>query len=340
MRRKLPRMSVVVVAALLAFASIACSSGGGGHKTVVLYGFSILDDVMTERIVPAFRERWHRENGEDVRVITSFGGSAAIADQIALGAPAHVALVATELDALRIAGAGLVSTDWTEYKNGGTFAYRVTAARPRQRDPKGLSPFEDLAQSGAEVVHSDPTTSGEDQSAVLALCDSTMKADELAARAHDHLNVRELLRRGSLNAGSLSESVRPALTQYALGYADALLTYENEGLLNISKRRDYRLVVPTSVVYIQPKVLIVDKNVAPGDREVVAAFVDFLWSPVAQGAFVESNFRVSDERIMAEYSQSCRSAELPFTLDYLSGWEAAAARGGGDSLRRVQREID
>ena len=87
-----------------------------------MYGFSILENVMRDEVIPAFQEYWRREKGQAVQVITSFAGSGTVTNQIILGAPAQVAMVATELDALNIKKAGLVSTDWTEFKNRGTFA--------------------------------------------------------------------------------------------------------------------------------------------------------------------------------------------------------------------------
>ena len=80
-----------------------------------------------------------------------------------------------------------------------------------------------------------------------------------AAGAPDKSRARELLKGVSLNTGSMPESARRALTQVGLGYGDALLTYENEALLDISKGKDYEIVVPLSTIYIQPKVLILDR---------------------------------------------------------------------------------
>ena len=163
-------------------------------------------------------------------------------------------MVATELDALHIKKAGLVTTDWTKFESGGTFAYSVTAILTRGGNPEGLRSFVDLTNEGVEVIFPDPTTSGGAQWAVLALYGSALKTSEAATGVADESGARELLKRVSLNAGSMPESARRALTQFGLGYGDALLTYENEALLDISKVKDYEIVVPTSTIYIQPKV--------------------------------------------------------------------------------------
>ena len=148
------------------------------------------------------------------------------------------------------------------------------------------------------------------------------------------------MKRVSMNAGSYPESARRALTQFGLGYGDALLTYENEALLDISKGRDYELVVPYSTIYIHPKVLIIDRNIGEGEREVVEEFVNFLWTEEAQEALASNNFRVSNAEIMEEYAYRYGPVQRPFTVGDLGGWERAMTEIIDRVWRRVQREID
>ncbi|MGH8060361.1 MAG: hypothetical protein ACREOH_24505 [Candidatus Entotheonellia bacterium] len=44
-------------------------------RTVVLYGFSILGDVMNQAIFPLFQQQWQAQTGEQVEFISSFAGS-------------------------------------------------------------------------------------------------------------------------------------------------------------------------------------------------------------------------------------------------------------------------
>ena len=323
--------AVIVLAA-------ACRSGGE-DRTIVLYGFSIMEDVMKKDVIPAFQARWKQQTGEDVRIITSFAGSGSITNLIALGAPAQVAMVATELDAVHIRQAGMVSTDWREFRDHGTFAHSVVCIVTRKHNPRGILSFEDLARPGVDVMYPDPTTSGGAQWSILALYGSAMKAEEMALGSTAPTSPRELLKRVTLNAGSMPESARRALTQFGLGYGDALLTYENEALVDIANGRDYEVIVPESTILIEPKVLVVDRNVDEADMVRVRAFVEFLWSDEAQEAFVRSNFRVSDERIMERYLGRYQEVELPFTVAFLGGWEAATAEVIEGTWKEVQREI-
>lgn len=333
------KMLILGTAILLVVASSGCRSSADPSKTIVVYGFSAMENVVKEEIIPAFQRDWKEKTGQEVRVVTSFAGSGTITNQIIFGAPAQVAMVSTEMDALNVKKAGLVTTDWRSFKDGGTYAYSLVPMVTRKGNPKGLYSFEDLAKQGVEVVYPDPTTSGGAQWAILALYGSALKASEFSKGVPDGTYARELLRRVSLNAGSLPESARRALTQFGLGYGDALLTYENEALLDISKGKEYEIVVPKSTIYIEPKVVIVDRNINEGEKDVVRAFVDFLWTEAAQAALARNNFRVWDEGIMRKYADRYKTVELPFTVDYVGGWEAATSIIINQTWREVQRQI-
>jgi len=339
MIRSLRSMLMLGAAGLLVATLSGCQQSQAPTKTVVLYGFSIMEDVLKEEIIPAFQKDWKGKTGQDVKFLTSFAGSGTITNQIVFGAPAQIAMVATELDALGIKKAGLVTTDWRSFKNEGTFAYTVTCIVTRKGNPKGVLSFEDLTKQGVEVIYPDPTTSGGAQWVILALYGGALKTSEVDAEVPDQSLARELLKRVSLNASSLPESARKALTQFGLGYGDALLTYENEALYDISKGKEYEIVIPKSTIYIEPKVVIIDKNIAESQKDVVRAFVDFLWTTEAQEAFVRYHFRVADEAVMAKYTGRYRRVELPFTVDYLGGWEEATSTIIDRVWREVQREI-
>ena len=326
--------TLIALLSLVVVTLASCGSSGGQSKTFVLYGFSILDNVMTEEIIPEFRRHWRDKTGQDVRIITSFAGSGTITNQIIFGALAQVAIVATELDARHIEDAGLTTTDWSEFKNKGTFAYSTAVILTRAGNPKGLHSFEDLTADGVEVVFPDPTTSGGAQWAVLALYGSSLAKSKSGGGVADHESAVELLKQVALNANSLPESARKALTQFGLGYGDALLTYENEALLDTSHGREYEVVVPGSTIYIQPKVLIIDRNVDDGDRQVASEFVEFLWSKTAQMALARNNFRVPQQEVMELFAKKFQEIQLPFTVDDLGGWELATA----EIIERTWRE--
>ena len=336
---RLLRVLVLGSMILLVAASSGCSSEAATKRTIVLYGFSAMENVMKEAIIPAFQQAWRGEKGQEMQVVTSFAGSGTITNQIIFGAPAQVAIVSTEMDVLTMERKGMVTSDWRGFKHRGSFAYSITCLVTRQGNPKGLHSFEDAGKDGLNVVYPDPTTSGGAQWAILALYGSALKESEAATGSADEARATDLLKRVTRNAGSLPESARRALTQFGLGYGDALLTYENEALFDIAKGKPYEVIVPRSTIAIEPKVVMVDRNIEEADKELMQAFVDFLWSREAQEALVENHFRVWDEALMDRYADRYQVVDLPFTVDYLGGWQQASGIID-ETWRAVQREVN
>jgi hypothetical protein len=75
---------------------------GAPQRTIVLYGFSILGEVMNEGVFPAFAAEWEAQTGEQVEFISAFASSGTITNQMIMGVPAEVAILSLELDALRL----------------------------------------------------------------------------------------------------------------------------------------------------------------------------------------------------------------------------------------------
>ena len=92
MARRIELLIVVTIFLLPALLS-GCRSVDGQSRTIVLYGFSITEDVMKEEIIPAFQRDWKEKTGQEVRVLTSFAGSGTITNQIIFGATAQVAMI-------------------------------------------------------------------------------------------------------------------------------------------------------------------------------------------------------------------------------------------------------
>src|SRR5206468_9190738 len=116
-----------------------------------------------------FARRWQAQTGEHVEFITSFAGSGTITNQITLGVPAQVALLALELDAGRLAKAGVIPPgSWRRLPHGGVVNRTPFVLVVRKGNPKRIHDFADLARPGVKVVHPDPLTSGGANWAILA----------------------------------------------------------------------------------------------------------------------------------------------------------------------------
>src|SRR5205823_1403879 len=81
-------------------------------------------------------------------IVSSFAGSGTITNQIILGVPAHLALVSLELDADKLAGAGvLASGSWRRLPFEGIVNRTPFIILVRPGNPKGIRHFEDLPRS-------------------------------------------------------------------------------------------------------------------------------------------------------------------------------------------------
>ena len=288
------------------------------RRTVVVYGFSILGDVMNEALFPAFQAEWEARTGERVEFISSFAGSGTITNQIVMGVPAQVAVLSLELDARRLAEEGRIADDsWRSLPHEGVVNRTPFIVLVRAGNPKGIRDFADLTRAGVGVVHPDPLTSGGAQWAILAEYGSALR------RTQDPDAAFEELLGTWRNVVAQASSARAARTQFESGFGDALITYEQEAIADAAKGElKGEVVYPPSTILSEHVVVVIDRNVGPADRELVDAFVEFLWSDAAQRIFVEHGFRSVDEPLNAGNALFGTISD-PFTVHDLGGWSRA-----------------
>jgi sulfate transport system substrate-binding protein len=292
---------------------------GRPPRTIVFYGFSILEEVFNEAVFPAFEQRWRAETGEALDVVGSFAGSGTVTNQLIMGVPADLALLALEPDAERLARAGVVAPgSWRALPHGGVVNRTPFVVLTRPGNPKGLADFADLARPGLGIVHPDPLTSGGASWAILAEWGAAARGDPGGPEA----GYQQLLGIWR-NVVAQAASARGARTQFDNGFGDALITYEQEALADQATGRLAGAVVyPPRTVLSEHILVVVDKNVAADERSAVDAFVRFLWSEEAQRLFVAHGFRSVDEALNAANPAFGPLAE-PFTVADLGGWPAA-----------------
>ncbi|HEV8352647.1 MAG TPA: substrate-binding domain-containing protein [bacterium] len=308
---------LVLLAATAALATSGCGGTGaaGGSRTLTVYGFSILGEVMTKGIFPAFAESWQRERRERLEILGAFASSGTVTNQILFGAPAQVAILSLELDALKLRKARVARTDWHTFPHRGVVNRTPFIVITRPGNPKQIRGFHDLTRPRIAIAHPDPLTSGGALWALLAEYGSVTLTGGTPAEARAQLlgiwrNVRYQ-----------ASSARAVRTQFEAGFGDALITYEQETL---SKPIKGTVVIPPSTILSEHVAVLVDRNVRPQDRELVNAFLRFLWTPDAQRIFVKFGFRSVDERLNAE-NPDFGSIARPFTVADLGGWPAAYA---------------
>jgi sulfate transport system substrate-binding protein len=299
-------------------------AGGPGSRprTVVFYGFSILGEAMNQAVLPEFTRQWRQRTGERIEFVTSFAGSGTITNQLIMGVPAQAALLSLELDADRLARAGVIPPgSWRRLPHGGVVNRTPFVLVVRKGNPKGIRGFADLARPGVRVVHPDPLTSGGANWAILAEYGSAARhVPQGAPEAKRQAGFESLLGVWR-NVAAQAASARAARTQFENGFGDALVTYEQDVINDAAKGTlPGEIVYPPSTVLSEHTLVILDRNIAPSERPLIDALVAFLWSEPAQALFVQRGFRSVDERLNAG-NPAFGVIRDPFLVGDFGGWQ-------------------
>jgi len=323
--RLLLTAAVCVVLALLASSCLPKPPAEGGDITITLYGFSIMKESLETAIFPGFTHRWKQQHGQEVRFQSSFAGSETVTNQILRGAPADIAILSIERDADRLKKDGFVTSDWHSYPGKGIVNKTPFVIIVRKGNPKGIRDFPDLAGGGVKLIHPDPISSGGAQWSILAIYGSELKKSQAETGDPEPDTVRALRTLKAIwkNVISTPGSAREARTTFELGNGDALITYELEALLMKEANAPIDVVIPKATIFSEHPAVVIDKNVTGAKRQVVDAFMQYLWSDEAQGAFVKFHFYATTNDALNQASAQFGHIEMPFTIDDLGGWNRA-----------------
>lgn len=296
---------------------------GSGGKSITLYGFSIMKEAIDKEIVPAFKEKWKREHGEDIQIVTSFAGSETVTNQILQGVPADIAILSIERDADRLVEGQAVTHDYHVAPSKGIINKTPFVILVRKGNPLGITDFPDLAKPGVQIIHPDPVSSGGAQWSILAIYGSELKKSEVETGSRDLNRAQNVLQAIWKNVISTPGSAREARTQFETGNGNVLITYELEGLLMKQAGAPIDIVVPKSTIFSEHPAVLIDRNVDAAKRPVVEAFMNYLWSDEAQQAFVKNHFRSISNEALNNTNAEFAKIEMPFTVEMFGGWSKA-----------------
>ncbi len=281
-------------------------------RTITLYCFSALQEVMNEGLLPAFQKAWQEDTGERVEFITTFAGSGTITDRIIRRFPAEIAVLSSEVDAFRLVQNGVVlGPSWRNLPHQGVVSKSPLVILVRSGNPHGISAYADLAQDDLDVVHADPQTSGGGEWAILAVYGDVLRSggsrEEAGARV---AKVRE-------NVAAQASSARAARSEFLAGTGGALITYEAEALsISSPAAAACEIVRPPRTLVSEHVALTIGRNIDPEREAPVTAFLEFLSSPPAQDIFIRYGFRsVDEDRNRAEAALA--AIDDPFLLSDL-----------------------
>ena len=322
-KRLLLPAAIGIVLALLASSCLPKPPAEGGDITITLYGFSIMKESLEKAIFPGFTHRWKQQHGQDVRFQSSYAGSETVTNQILRGAPADIAILSIERDADRLKKDGFVTSDWHQYPGKGIVNKTPFVIIVRKGNPKGIRDFSDLATPGVKIIHPDPISSGGAQWSILAMYGSELKKSESETKERDAPRALQMLKAIWKNVISTPGSAREARTTFELGNGDALITYELEGLLMKEANAAIDLVIPKATILSEHPAVVIDKNVTGPKRQVIDAFMQYLWSDEAQQAFVKFHFHSSTNPAFDQANPEFGYIAMPFTIEEFGGWDRA-----------------
>jgi sulfate transport system substrate-binding protein len=312
-----------VVFVLLVASCLPKPPAEGGDITITLYGFSIMKESLEKAIFPGFINQWKQLHGQEVRFQSSYAGSETVTNQILQGVPGDIAILSIERDVDRLIRGGFVTSDWHSFPAQGIVNKTPFVIIVRQGNPKHIRDFQDLGAPGIRLIHPDPISSGGAQWSILAIYGSELKKSEAESGESDVPRALRTLKAMWRNVISTPGSAREARTTFELGNGDALITYELEALLMKEANAPIEIVVPKSTIFSEHPAVVLDKNIGANKRQVVDAFMQYLWSDEAQQAFVNFHFYSTTNDALNQANPKFGRIEIPFTIEYFGGWNRA-----------------
>jgi sulfate transport system substrate-binding protein len=303
---------------------------------LAIHSCCVTEDATTKEILPAFKKYYKEKFGKNVDISASFAGSGTLKNQILGGAPVQVAILSSELYLDQLKGKGLISSDWKTNPNRGSVIKSVIIFVTRKDNPKGLRTYQDLARQGVKVLHASPDTSGGAQWAIFSIYGAGANFNNLTFGTEDE-GVK-LLSAVEKNVIAQPESARQTFVQFDAGFGDAIVTYENEALLEKARGRDYAISVPKKTIETEWKVARIDKNIRPDQEHAVAEFIKFLYTAEAQRAYAKYGFRPVDARVEKEFHAKYAKVAEPFTVDDLGGWQKARKNVIENAWKKTQQK--
>ena len=278
-----------------------------------------------------FVQYWKQKTGKDVSIRQSHGGSGKQARTVIDGLPADVVTLALAYDIDAIAQQGkLLPANWQTRLPDNSSPYTSTIVfLVRKGNPKGIKDWGDLVKPGVSVVTPNPKTSGGARWNFLAAWAWALKQPGgSSATAEAYL--------GKLykNVPVLDTGARGSLTTFAQrGIGDVLISWENEAFLATRdlEKGKFEIVVPSVSILAEPPVAVVDKvALRRGTTDVARAYLEYLYSPVAQEIVAKHYYRPRNPQVAAKYTNVFPKIPTLVTIADFGGWQKAQATYFGD----------
>jgi sulfate transport system substrate-binding protein len=334
------RRIAVAAISLLALAGAACSksntpttTNGSGASAVsckeasspviTLAAYSNVYDVYG-KLISNFQSDWKdRHDGQQVIFQTSFGGSTTQATNVVNGFPADIVALSLDPDVQLIQDAGLITHDWQSDADGSHVASAAVVFDVRKGNPKHIENWNDLTQSGLQILTPDPAQSGGAKWNIVAAYGAAMRGKVPGYQANSQADAQKLLTGIFKNVHVLDKSANDSLKNFESGNGDVAISYDYAVEAAIKAGGDDVMIVPPSTVAIQTPTVVVDKNAEAHCVEDIAnAFVKYLSTPDAQEVFQSVGYeRPIDVAEAQKGTDDVPPVEDYFTTDDIGGWD-------------------
>jgi sulfate transport system substrate-binding protein len=330
------RAAVAVVAVVLAACSSnsdASTNGGSSSAAdcksqaspvVTLAAYSNVYDVYG-KLISAFQDEWKADhNDQQVIFQTSFGGSTTQAQNVVNGFPADIVALSLDPDVQMIQKAGLITHDWQNDPENSIVASSAVVFDVRPGNPKHIENWNDLTQSGLQILTPDPAESGGAKWNIVAAYGAAMRG-QVPGYAKGNAADAEKLLQGIFNNVTVEDkSANDSIKNFQSGNGDVAITYEYAVLAAQHAGLPDQMVIPPSTVDIQTPTVVVDKNAEQHCVEDIAnAFVQYLHTKAAKEIFTTVGYeRPVDQKDAAKGDGSTFPAIKDlFTTDDIGGWD-------------------
>jgi sulfate transport system substrate-binding protein len=311
---------ILLVGSFVLLQGCAQSNKNGNSVTLVLGAYTTPREAYGKAVIPEFQKYWSQKTGKTVEFQASYQASGAQSRAIIGGFEADIAALSLEGDIDRIVEAGLITHDWRAKPARGMVSTSIVVIAVREGNPKDIHDWQDLTQTGVNVLTPDPKTSGGAQWNINAIYGAALRGFAGVPK-DDRAAAQELLKNVFHNVSIMDKGARESITNFEKGIGDAAITYENEVIVARQSGHKYDYIIPRSTILIENPVALVDKYVdSHGVREVAQAFVDFLWTREAQKAFAKYGLRSVDSAVAEEFKSEYPQVQDLWKIDFLGGW--------------------
>lgn len=323
------RKRIVTLGLMLSLAvgvMAGCSKESSNNNTNVKVSITNVSYDPTRELYEAYNSEfsryWKDNTGQEVEIIQSHGGSSKQARSVIEGNEADIVTLALAGDITALEEAGMIDEGWINEFDKNSSPYTSTICfLVRSGNEKEIHDWDDLVKGGVEVITPNPKTSGGARWNFLA-------AWAFAKEQYngDEEKVKEFVKTLYKNVIVLDSGARGATTTFVENkQGDVLIAWENEAYLSVKEHPDeFEIITPSISILAEPSVAVVDEVVNKRNtKDIAVAYLEYLYSDVAQHIAADNYYRPSNEEILKEYADVFDLNINLVTIEDFGGWKSA-----------------